>query len=419
LDCWDGPDVKEPIIYHGHTLTSKITFRDVIKTIRDHGFTTTDYPVILSLEVHCGVDGQKAMAAIIKEILEPAGMLPDAQPDVTGVLPPPSKLLKKVLLKGKMAKPPGEKEEPEEEDDEEDEEPVDKSPKDTKKKEKGAEQKTPKKKDKHAHSVAPELSAIIHLPSKTFPGFADVNTKSKHWHISSFSEGKVASFIKKGNGKNFVMANTKMLSRIYPKGTRFDSSNYDPVPAWNCGAQVVALNYQTGSEPMWLNLGKFQDNGACGYILKPKFLIEDGTSYDPSTKGKPVKTLEVTVISAFQLPKVSGKEQKSKGEVIDPYISVSITGLDVDDKRAKTKTIKNNGFNPIWETTFKFPIVNPDLALLTFEVSDSDFISSDDFIGHYSLPLNCVREGYRFVPLKDSQSNTYEKASLFVNIKYV
>ena len=29
LDCWDGPD-GSPFIYHGHTLTSKVKFRDVI-----------------------------------------------------------------------------------------------------------------------------------------------------------------------------------------------------------------------------------------------------------------------------------------------------------------------------------------------------------------------------------------------------
>lgn len=32
LDCWDGPD--GPLIYHGHTLTSKIKFSEVVKTIR-------------------------------------------------------------------------------------------------------------------------------------------------------------------------------------------------------------------------------------------------------------------------------------------------------------------------------------------------------------------------------------------------
>jgi len=410
LDCWDGSDIKEPIIYHGHTLTSKILFRDVITAIRDHGFTTTEYPVILSLEVHCSTEGQAAMGSIMKEILGGAGLLPE-QPDVTGVMPPPEKLKKKVLIKGKMGK--FDDEDIEEEEEEESKDPKD--AKDGKKEKKGAE--TPKK-EKKSHAVARELSELVHLKASQFPGFDQLKEKGKPWHISSFSEGKVASFLSKGQGKLYVDANTKILSRIYPKGTRFDSSNYDPVPAWNCGAQVVALNYQTGSEPMWLNLGKFQDNGGCGYILKPKFLTEEKISFDPAVKAKATKHLEVTVISAFQLPKVEGKEHKSKGQVIDPYVTISIAGVEADKKTHKTKTIKNNGFNPAWNASFKFPISNPDLALLTFAVSDSDLISADDFIGHYSLPVSCVREGYRFVPLKDSQNKVYDKASLYIHVKW-
>jgi glycerophosphoryl diester phosphodiesterase len=37
LDCWDGDD-KEPIIYHGHTMTSKIKFKDVIAAINEYAF---------------------------------------------------------------------------------------------------------------------------------------------------------------------------------------------------------------------------------------------------------------------------------------------------------------------------------------------------------------------------------------------
>ena len=43
--------------------------------------------------------------------------------------------------------------------------------------------------------------------------------------------------------------NKRQLSRIYPKGTRVDSSNYMPQIFWNAGCQLVALNFQT--------LGKF------------------------------------------------------------------------------------------------------------------------------------------------------------------
>lgn len=37
LDCWEGPG-GEPVVYHGHTLTSKILFRDVVQVVHDHAF---------------------------------------------------------------------------------------------------------------------------------------------------------------------------------------------------------------------------------------------------------------------------------------------------------------------------------------------------------------------------------------------
>lgn len=48
LDCWEGPG-GEPIIYHGHTLTSKILFRDVIQAVRDHAFTVSPWDLMPSL----------------------------------------------------------------------------------------------------------------------------------------------------------------------------------------------------------------------------------------------------------------------------------------------------------------------------------------------------------------------------------
>lgn len=44
--------------------------------------------------------------------------------------------------------------------------------------------------------------------------------------------------------------NKQQLSRIYPKGTRVDSSNYMPQLFWNVGCQLVALNFQTLGE-LW------------------------------------------------------------------------------------------------------------------------------------------------------------------------
>jgi len=37
VDCWDGAD-DEPVIYHGHTLTSKISFKSAIDCINEYAF---------------------------------------------------------------------------------------------------------------------------------------------------------------------------------------------------------------------------------------------------------------------------------------------------------------------------------------------------------------------------------------------
>ena len=55
LDCWDGSN-KEPKITHGFTLTSDILFKDVILAIKETAFEFSPYPVVLSLEMHCGKD---------------------------------------------------------------------------------------------------------------------------------------------------------------------------------------------------------------------------------------------------------------------------------------------------------------------------------------------------------------------------
>lgn len=40
----------------------------------------------------------------------------------------------------------------------------------------------------------------------------------------------------------------RYFSRIYPKGTRISSSNYDPMPGFMVGSQIIALNWQTNDD---------------------------------------------------------------------------------------------------------------------------------------------------------------------------
>lgn len=68
--------------------------------------------------------------------------------------------------------------------------------------------------------------------------------KNRMYEMSSFDE-KQATTLLKERPLEFVNYNKHQLSRVYPAGTRFDSSNFMPQVFWNAGCQLVALNYQT------------------------------------------------------------------------------------------------------------------------------------------------------------------------------
>lgn len=102
---------------------------------------------------------------------------------------------------------------------------------------------------------------------------------------------------------------------------------------------------------MQLYRGKFQENGSCGYLLKPLALR------DPTLKFHPVEgpfpssvTLTLTIISAQQLPKPGS----AKGEVIDPYVYLQLFGVPGEVKTETTRCVHDNGFNPYWDETFTF-----------------------------------------------------------------
>lgn len=116
MDCWDGSD-GQPIIYHGHTLTTRIKFVDVIRTIKKHAFVVSPlvikitlrniylnnyfnfrYPVILSIEDNCSLQQQRVMASImIKEFGDMLVTQP-IQKDETQ-MPSPERLKFKFIIK--------------------------------------------------------------------------------------------------------------------------------------------------------------------------------------------------------------------------------------------------------------------------------------------------------------------------------
>ncbi|GMT36977.1 hypothetical protein PFISCL1PPCAC_28274, partial [Pristionchus fissidentatus] len=103
LDCWDGDDGL-PLIYHGHTFTSKIGFRQVVEIIKKSAFIVSDLPVILSIENHCSLQQQARMAQMFKTVLGDllvSGFLFEADYSDSPHLPSPFQLKRKILIKNK------------------------------------------------------------------------------------------------------------------------------------------------------------------------------------------------------------------------------------------------------------------------------------------------------------------------------
>ncbi|NXC47855.1 PLCH1 phosphodiesterase, partial [Penelope pileata] len=230
-------------------------------------------------------------------------------------------------------------------------------------------------------------------------------------NVLSFSETRAHQAVQQ-KAEQFMLYNQKQLTRVYPSAYRIDSSNFNPLPYWNVGCQLVALNYQSEGRVMQLNEAKFRVNGNCGYVLKPQQMCK-GTfnpySADP-LPASPKKQLILKIISGQQLPKPPDSMLGDRGEIIDPFVEVEIIGLPVDCCKDQTRVVDDNGFNPVWEETLTFTIHMPEIALVRFLVWDHDPIGRD-FVGQRTLAFSSLVPGYRHVYLEG-----LTEASIFVHI---
>lgn len=174
--------------------------------------------------------------------------------------------------------------------------------------------------------IAKEMSnLIIYCRSITFNIERAKQQGAIYYEMSSFPENKAEKLICQQEKKFFIKYHQVQFSRVYPKGQRIDSSNYNPINIWNFGSQMVALNYQTGDRYMQLNQAKFRDNGNCGYLLKPDFMFKD--DFDPNDKntlvGVDPLTISIRIIGGRHLC-------RSKKGTASPFVEVEIIGASFD-----------------------------------------------------------------------------------------
>lgn len=88
------------MVYHGNTLTSKVSVRDICQAIAKYAFVASPFPVIISAEVHCGLAQQDKIVDIMIEVFGDSLIQApvDGRPKIH-TLPSPEDLKYQFLLK--------------------------------------------------------------------------------------------------------------------------------------------------------------------------------------------------------------------------------------------------------------------------------------------------------------------------------
>ena len=497
IDCWNGPDGR-PIVTHGHTRTSSVLFIDCIKSIGRYAFESSNYPVILSLEVHCDAEQQAKMVEIMKEALGEKLLLRPLSEQLSQ-LPSPESLKNRILVKVKtiekiengvlseqgrgrrfrsLSSPTPRPERPNT--------PtlpnllplsnpptmspptypatVIKSPYQravtaTSVSSAGEESDTAlvrnpssdtPQKAKQTSKIIKVLAELgVYLQGYKHRGFSTVESREFN-HIFSLDETKAGGLCKNPQEKaQFEDHNLRHMFRVYPKGLRLDSSNFDPNLFWRRGVQMVALNWQTFDRFQQINQAMFAAGAdRHGYVLKPDYLRQPRVSsgvFDGRLKlPRRLVRFSIEVISAQQLPRLHGMDRSVS---INPYIEIQVynaedkargiaTGSGGENSSARngvsgvgipyvrrTKVVPDNGYNPQFNEKFELTVVTkyPELVFVRWIVYSSPngkhTGNSSTQLAVFTAKLSSLQQGYRHLPLYNSHGEEYIFSTLFSKIK--
>ncbi|KAL6967682.1 phosphoinositide phospholipase C [Sarracenia purpurea var. burkii] len=406
LDIWPNSTKDDVHVLHGRTLTTPVELIKCLKSIKEHAFSASPYPVIITLEDHLTPDLQAKVAQMLTQTFGKMLFYPESD---LKEFPSPEDLKYHVMI---STKPPkeyleaqsfkGNRSQREKDSDEEvwgkelshlptDQKMDDKSDNDTSDHNLDDEDNDEFDKDSHPY-VALEYRRLISIHAgKPKGGLKEALQieidKIRRLSLSEQALEKAAE----AHGMDVLRFTQKNILRVYPKGTRVTSSNYKPQIGWMHGAQMVAFNMQGYGKALWLMQGMFRSNGGCGFVKKPDFLLNKGPHdvFNPKADLPVKKTLKV-----------------------------GIAGVPADETMKKTK-IKQDNWTPVWNEEFTFPLTVPELALLRIEVHEYDMSEKDDFAGQTCLPISELREGIRAVSLCDHKGEKYNNAKLLMRFEFV
>jgi len=302
----------------------------------------------------------------------------------------------------------------------------------------------------HKKPTSKLLSDVTAISGKRFKNLLQPPAAQKEriaGEMASIGEAKALKLLADGRAFEWAQHTTQQLSRLYPRGRRVESSNYDPSPFWNCGVQMTALNYQTYDLPMQINNAKFMCNGGCGYVLKPRYLrlpSNDGCLAKPTTlePSRPHETpsldiplifhvIRIQPLGALHIPTPGEARGNMDAKhfshfiwwnqpkltpvaaVIDPFISVEVYGgrfaCATCDREVcqhgstwQSSAVQRNGMNPRW-TDEQVEVItsHPELAQMVISICYRPAKARVRVLATAALPVSCLRGGVRSVQMLD------------------
>ncbi|CAL5189653.1 unnamed protein product [Lathyrus oleraceus] len=406
LDLWPNSREDDVEVRHGGTLTSSVKLRDCLNAIRDNAFEASEYPVVITFEDHITPPLQRKVAKMVDDIF--GGML--FRPNHSRKMkkfPSPESLKRRILISTKPPESPENQSQKVQEEEVESNEDKDDGSKLNHKDESDDESEEEK-------SLAYRNLISIHA------GKPKGNVE--HWLLDhdqvrrlSLSE-QVLEEIAKTRATDIVRFTQRNLLRVYPKGSRVDSSNYDPMNGWMHGAQMVAFNMQGHGHYLRYMEGMFKANGGCGYVKKPDILLNNNKIFDPRVNRPVQKTLQVLVYMGEGWHSEFGQTHFDFYSPPDFRVQVGIHGVPADIDTKVTRTIEDE-WVPVWNEEINFALTCPELALLYIKVVERDFSGQHDFAGQTCLPVSELKEGIRAVRLCNRKGEPYKSVRLLIQFR--
>ncbi|GMJ14468.1 hypothetical protein like AT2G40116 [Hibiscus trionum] len=404
LDLWPSPSKDEIDVLHGRTLTSPVSLKQCLTSIKEYAFVSSPYPVIITLEDHLTPELQAKAAEMIAHTFE--SMLHVSDTDCITEFPSPESLKYRIMI---STKPPKKYLDSRSRDSDEEN-----SPKYTNDSD-GSESEEEDEEFKSVQAGISEYKRLITIHAGMPKGGLKEALKvdaNEVRRISMSEQQLVKAAV--SHGLDLVRFTQKNILRVYPKGTRVTSSNYKPTIGWMHGAQMVAFNIQGYGKHLWVMHGMFRANGGCGYVMKPKYLTRPSHQlFDPKTTLPVRKMLKVKVYMGDGWRLDFSHTHFDAYSPPDFYTKIYMAGVPADEAKRKTKVIEDD-WVPVWDEAFTFPLTVPELAVLRIEVWDYNMHEKDEFGGQTCLPIPELKTGIRSVPLHDKKGVKYRNARLLM-----